>query len=133
MITIIIPVYNGEKNIERCLKSIQEQTFIDFEAIIINDGSIDNTEYFVKRIIKNDKRFKLISLKNCGVSNARNQGLNKAKGNYVMFVDSDDWLEKNALQVLYDKMIKNKCDVVKCGYKKTYPKKSIDAKIFKTF
>lgn len=109
-ISIIVPVYNSEKYIEKCIKSIINQTYKNLEIIVINDGSTDKTLDILNNI--NDSRVAIYSQKNKGVSNARNFGLEKCKTKYCMFVDSDDYLEINAIDILYDSMIKNDCDIV---------------------
>ena len=115
-ISIIIPIYNCEKTLERCLKSIQSQTFSDFECLLINDGSKDQSEDICKFYCSNDNRFCLFSQQNAGVSAARNFGIEKSSGNYIFFVDGDDWLECNTLQNLYDNIVGYNCDIVQCGY-----------------
>lgn len=114
--SIIIPMYNAEKTIRRCLNSIQNQIFTNFEAIIIDDGSKDSSIEICNEYIKVDKRFVLISQTNAGPSIARNRGLDYAKGKYIVFVDSDDWIEKKHLQLLYDSFIKENADVIFMGY-----------------
>ena len=95
-ISVIIPVYNGEKYIQRCVDSVLNQTYSDIEIIVINDGSTDNTE----NILKSYSNIVLINKENEGVSKARNTGLSLAKGDYVYFCDADDYLEKNAFEIL---------------------------------
>ena len=111
-ISVIIPVYNGEKYIKKCIESILKEKIDNLEIIVINDSSTDNTLKLLKKykdriIIKNNK-------KNCGVSYSRNYGLSIATGEYVMFVDSDDYLPDGSIKYLYDLIKKNKADVV-CG------------------
>lgn len=102
-ISIIIPVYNGEKYLEQCLNSICEQTYSDFEVIIINDGSTDGSQKILNSFQKKDTRFYSYQISNSGVSKARNIGLAKATGKWITFVDCDDWLERNYLEVLHSK------------------------------
>ena len=97
--TIIIPAYNAEKTILKCLDSIRNQTFSDFEAIIINDGSIDKTSLIINSYAKIDSRFKVINKKNEGVSIARNLGLKMAQGKYIAFIDSDDFIHPDYLKI----------------------------------
>lgn len=99
-ISIIIPIYNAEHTIRKCLSSIKGQTFDDFEVILINDGSDDNSVAECENIIIDDNRFKLFHESNSGVSRARNLGLQHARGDFILFVDADDWLEQDALEVL---------------------------------
>ena len=93
-ISIIIPAYNCEKYIERCVKSILCQTYHNLEIIVINDGSKDNTIKVLKKLGNEDNRIVVINKENTGVSDTRNLGLEKATGDYIGFVDSDDYIEK---------------------------------------
>ena len=98
MISIIVPVYNAEKYIERCIKSIMSQTYSEWELIIINDGSSDKSPLICEKFAIADKRIHVIHSANEGVSSARNKGLDVVKGDWVTFVDADDWIEDNHLQ-----------------------------------
>lgn len=100
MISIIIPVYNCEKYIERCVGSILKQSFSDFELIIVNDGSTDKTEEICTALAKTDSRIKLYSKENGGVSAARNFGLEKVTGDYISFMDGDDYVPENYFSAL---------------------------------
>jgi len=111
-ISIIIPVYNTEKHLSACLDNILLQTFSNFEILCINDGSTDNSLKILEEYTKKDKRIKIINQKNQGVSSARNIGIEKAIGEYILFVDSDDYLHKNACQELYRYIQTNSCDVI---------------------
>lgn len=104
LFSIIIPVYNVEKYLHDCLDSVLGQSFSDWEAICVNDGSTDGSADILEEYAEKDHRFKVVSQANGGLSAARNTGLKEAKGEYVLFLDSDDWLEKNALQVLSTNM-----------------------------
>lgn len=97
-VTIIIPVYNTEKYIRDCFDSIIKQSFSNFEVIVINDGSTDKSADICNEYCKKDSRFKIYNLKNQGAAKARNSALDLAKGRYIFFVDSDDWLEENAVK-----------------------------------
>ena len=101
LISIIIPVYNREDYIEECLKSVFEQSFQDYEVIIIDDGSCDNTVNICKQLAEKDSRIKLFEAMHGGVSAARNFGLEKATGKYVFFLDSDDFIHPKTLESLY--------------------------------
>lgn len=114
MISIIIPIYNSEKYLKECLTSIQQQSYKDFEAILINDGSSDGSVEICENFCKKDDRFRLLSQQNQGVSKARNKGISVSKGEYIMFVDSDDYLEFDALKII-DSNIKNN-DLLCFGY-----------------
>ena len=112
-ISVIIPIYNTEEYIEECILSIVNQTFSDFEVICIDDGSTDDTLNILNRFASEDDRIKIIHLnQNYGVSYARNIGLNEAKGDYVLFIDSDDFLEYNALGEVYSLAKKLSADIV---------------------
>ena len=114
-ISIIIPVYNSEKVIEECLNSLLVQTFKDFEIICVNDGSTDNTLNILKNIKKKDKRINIINQNNTGAGISRNEGMKKAKGEYLIFLDSDDIFEKTMLENLYNKIIEKDVDIVICN------------------
>lgn len=104
-ISVIIPVYNAEKVVKKCLNSIINQYYKNIEIIIVNDGSNDNTLSIIKSL--KDKRIKVINKQNGGVSSARNVGINNSTGKYIVFVDADDYLPKNAISTLYDKLNKD--------------------------
>lgn len=99
-VSIVIPIYNGEKFIKKCLDSILEQSFRDFEIIVVNDGSTDKSMEILEAYRTSDQRIKLIHIENQGVSNARNVGISQAEGDYILFVDADDWLGMDALDNL---------------------------------
>lgn len=96
--SIIVPAYNTEKYIDKCLKSIFSNTYKNFEVIIVNDGSIDKTEDIINKYIKKYDNIIYIKQKNMGLSLARNNGVKKATGDYLLFIDSDDYVEKNLLE-----------------------------------
>ncbi|MBO7641698.1 MAG: glycosyltransferase [Alphaproteobacteria bacterium] len=101
-ISVIIPVYNVEKYLARCLDSVTKQTLKDIEIICINDGSIDKSVSIVEQYAKKDKRISLINQENKGLSAARNTGMRVARGKYISFVDSDDWIDLDFLEKLYN-------------------------------
>lgn len=115
-VSIIVPVYNGEKTIRRCLESITNQTYTNLEIIVVNDGSKDNTETIISDIAIKDSRIRLISITNGGVSNARNQGLKLAKGKYIEFVDSDDYIDKDMVGLFVRLMEEKQVDFLSNGY-----------------
>lgn len=102
-VSVIVPVYNSEKYLQHCINSIINQSFTDFELILINDGSKDNSKEICDRNAEADKRIKVVHQKNSGVSYARNVGIEIASGDYICFIDSDDWVEKDYLLKLYEK------------------------------
>lgn len=103
-LSIIIPVYNAEKTIERCINSILNQEFKDFEIILINDGSTDRSGEICSTYVNKDSRIKLYSQSNGGVSSARNVGLREAKGEFITFIDADDYIEEECYKKLEDKL-----------------------------
>ena len=116
MVSVIVPVYNVEKYLERCLNSLTKQTFENYEILVINDGSPDKSEEIIKKIQKKyPKTIKYYKKENGGLSDARNYGLMKSKGDYIIFVDSDDYVDKNFIKKLYDKAIETKSDITICG------------------
>ena len=113
MISVIVPVYNVEEYLEECLESIKQQTFTDIEVILVNDGSTDGSREICERFCQKDSRFKLINQENQGQSVARNRGVKESVGKFIMFVDSDDVINKNLLEVLLPYM-KTEVDIVEC-------------------
>ena len=107
IISIIVPVYNAEKFIHVCLDSIIEQTFKDFEVVIVDDGSNDNSGAICDEYCNKDKRFKVYHRENHGVSATRNYALGKCHGDYICFLDSDDYIHSMMLEILYDNIIKS--------------------------
>ena len=118
IISIIIPAYNLQNYIGRCLDSVLAQSFKDFEAIIINDGSDDATGEICDSYSRKDNRIKLINQKNRGLGCARNKGLDNAKGELIAFVDGDDVLHPQYLETLYFLAIESDADIVVCNYMK---------------
>lgn len=102
-LSVIIPCYNVEKFVQKCVNSILVQKAFDLEVILVNDGSKDHTQLVLERLAEKDKRIKIINQENKGLSGARNTGIAQATGEYLMFVDADDWLETNAFEVIADK------------------------------
>ncbi|ANW97653.1 hypothetical protein CSTERTH_00700 [Thermoclostridium stercorarium subsp. thermolacticum DSM 2910] len=116
LISIIVPIYNCEKYLLKCVDSIRTQTYTNLEIILIDDGSNDNSPSLCDKILKEDCRIKVIHKDNGGVSDARNTGLKIASGKYIAFVDSDDYLEETYLELLYKSLIFNEADLSICGY-----------------
>ena len=114
-ISIIVPIYNAEKWLEKCVNSIIEQTYSNIEILLINDGSTDKSLEICKKFEKIDNRVKVLDKKNEGVSKTRNLGIEKAIGKYIKFVDSDDWLEKKACKELIKIIEEEKTELVICG------------------
>lgn len=116
MISIIVPVYNVEKYIARCLDSILQQTYNEWECIIINDGSIDDSSEICKSYCNKNNKFKYFEQINRGVAAARNKGVDLAVGDYICFIDPDDWVEPQYLEELYYTIEEANVDIVACEY-----------------
>ena len=101
MISVIIPIYNVEKYLTKCIESVINQTYKNLEIILVNDGSTDNSKEIIDKYSSIDSRIKVINKKNGGLSDARNVGIELAKGEYITFLDSDDWIELNMYEKLY--------------------------------
>ena len=119
-ISIVIPVYNVEKYVHAALESIQQQSYQNWEAIIIDDGSTDHSKEIIDEFIKKDPRFIVIGQKNSGVSAARNAGLKHVNGEYIMFFDPDDILHHRAIELAYESSQKEKCQIVILGIQKFF-------------
>ena len=115
-VSVIIPIFNGEKFIERCIQSIQKQTYENLEILCINDGSTDDTQKILQEQSKIDNRIQIITKENEGVSIARNVGILKATGDYVTFIDIDDWIEVGWIEKLVEKIEEKDCDVVRGNF-----------------
>ena len=113
-ISIIVPIYNASKYLKKCLDSLVNQTKKELEFILINDGSTDDSESIIKSY--SDTRIKYFKRSNNGIGETRNLGIKKASGKYIMFLDSDDYLEENACEVLYKKIDKEMLDLVVCDF-----------------
>lgn len=116
-LSVIIPVYNVEDYLKQCLESVINQTLKEIEIICVNDGSTDNSKQILEDYANKDKRIKIINKKNAGLGAARNTGMEYAKGEYIGFVDSDDWVDKNAFKKLYENAKSNNSDIVICPIK----------------
>lgn len=121
-ISVIVPVYNIEGYIERCLKSIQKQTYLRFEVIIIDDGSTDNSLLLCQKFAKKYRNFRVISQKNQGLSAARNAGIKQATGDFLAFVDGDDEILPNFLADLMTAAETTGAEIAICGFFEVYPK-----------
>jgi glycosyltransferase involved in cell wall biosynthesis len=116
-ISIIVPVYGVEEYLSKCIESILSQTFADFELILVDDGSIDRCPQICDEYSEKDMRIKVIHKKNEGQGVARNTALDIAKGDYIGFVDGDDWIEKDMYEQLYDAAVENNADIAMCDIK----------------
>lgn len=127
-VSIIIPIYNSEPYLEICLNSVVKQTITDIEILLVNDGSTDNSLEICKRFKERDDRIKLYSISNSGSAAARNVGLQNASGEYIGFVDADDWIELDMFQQLYEKAREIGADIVGCSLVRNYNGKEVRQK-----
>ena len=117
MISIVVPVYNVEKYVKRCVESILNQTYKEFELIIVDDGSTDQSSNICDELKEKDKRILVIHQENGGLSAARNRGLMEATGEYITYIDSDDYVDSSYLEILYKNAVRYQADVSVCGYR----------------
>ena len=116
-ISIIVPIYNADKYLDRCINSLLKQTYSNIEIILLDDGSTDNSSNIINKYAKKDKRIVVINKENTGVSDTRNVGIQKASGNYICFCDADDMYNKNYIKKMYEHILEKKVDAVRCNYK----------------
>ena len=119
-ISVIVPVYNTSTYLRRCLDSILEQDFTSYEVICVNDGSTDNSLEILREYEKKSEKIKVINQVNNGVAKTRNTALKHAKGDYLAFLDSDDFVRENYLSRLYDAAIDTRSDIVICNFYRYY-------------
>ena len=117
LISIIVPIYNVEKYLRQCLDSIMNQTYRNCECLLIHDGSSDNSEDICREYVSKDSRFRYFEKENGGVSSARNLGIEHSKGEYITFIDSDDWVDSDYLEVLYNSLVDERADIAISTYK----------------
>ena len=129
-VSIIIPVYNLEKFIEKCVDSIVNQTLKEIEIILVDDGSTDQSGAICDNYVKKDDRIKVVHQKNMGLSGARNTGIKESTGKWFMIVDGDDWLESNAVEELYNNAEKNNSDIFISSFYDNYPEKQVKDSFF---
>ena len=115
-ISVLIPVFNSEKYLKNCLKSVVNQTFDDIEIIVINDGSYDNSEKIINSFKKNDNRIRIINKENTGYANSLNVAIKEAKGEYISIIESDDIANPKLLEVLFNEAEKNNTDITKASF-----------------
>lgn len=121
LISIIIPIYNTEKELERCIESCIHQSLKNIEIILVDDGSWDNSGKLCDQYAQKDNRIKVLHKNNGGLSDARNAGLDLADAPYIMFVDSDDWIDLDMCETLYTLAVEKNADIVECSYRNVYP------------
>jgi len=114
-LSIIVPIYNVERYLRKCIDSVLAQTFTDFECILVDDGSPDNCSAICDEYAKKDSRIRVIHKENGGLSDARNAGLDIAQGEYIGFIDSDDYIHERMYEILVEKAISTDVDIVACG------------------
>ena len=131
ILSIIVPVYNVEQYLPRCIDSILNQTFATFELILVDDGSTDRCSIICDEYTKKDNRIKVIHKKNGGLSDARNVGIEKAKGKYISFIDSDDFIIDKTYEILVLEAEKNNLDVITGNAINYYSAKKAKPKIKK--
>lgn len=119
LISVVIPCYNVEKYAARCLESVLKQTYAHLQVIVVDDGSTDGTAEIL-HTFASDKRVQIITQKNAGVTAARNAGIDLAKGEFITFVDSDDWLNLNMYEALHNAIIRDNADMAVCNYNLVY-------------
>lgn len=117
MISVIVPVYNVEKYIEKCVESILTQSYRDFEIILVDDGATDSSGKICDKLCETDSRIKVVHQSNQGLSAARNTGLDNMQGEYVTFIDSDDYIENDYLQCLYENVTSQQAEISVCGHR----------------
>ena len=115
-VSIIVPVYNAEKYLDKCVESITKQTEEDIEILLIDDDSTDSSGRMCEEWAKKDSRIRVFHIENIGVSNARNQGIKNSNSPYIMFVDSDDWIKKDMVGCLLKNIEESKSQAVFCNY-----------------
>lgn len=115
LISVVVPIYNMEKYLRVCLDSIKKQSYSNFEVILVDDGSTDNSKEISYEYVNSDSRFRLIIKENEGVSSSRNVGIDNSKGKFISFIDPDDWVEENYLEFLYQKLVESDSDISICG------------------
>lgn len=119
-VSIIVPVYNVKTFLERCIHSVTEQTYPNLEIILVDDGSTDGSGKVCDRFAKKDSRIKVIHQKNQGLSGARNAGIEEAKGDFIFFIDSDDWIEQRTIELLIKAIKSNDANIAECSYRCIY-------------
>ena len=119
-ISVIVPIYNVERYLRECVDSILAQTYTNIEIILVNDGSLDRCGDICDEYARKDNRIVVINKENGGLSDARNAGIDIASGEYLHFIDSDDWVEADMLEVLYHNLVKHDADISCCGYFYSY-------------
>jgi len=129
-ISFVIPVYNVEAYLPQCIESCLNQTLKDIEIILVDDGSPDNSGRICDEYSIIDNRIIVIHQSNQGLSSARNVGTKKAKAKYIMYLDSDDWIDRDTCEEVFGAVVEDQADIIMWGYRKEYPNKSVDIRLF---
>lgn len=114
-ISVVIPVYNVEKYLPECIESVRNQTYPVYEIILVDDGSTDSSSLICDKYVQTDKRIRVVHKKNEGLSSARNTGIDAASGDYISFIDGDDWIEPGMYKAMTDAVIESKADIIACN------------------
>lgn len=130
LVSVIVPVYRTEKYLSKCMDSLLQQTHFEIEIILVDDGSPDNSPMLCNAYANEDQRVRVIHQKNSGACMSRQTGLNESNGEYVLFVDSDDWIELDMIEQCLKVAVNNNSDCVMCGYVREYPERSILTSLF---
>ena len=125
LISIVVPVYNVEKYLKKCILSLCNQTYENIEILLIDDGSTDNSAIICDEAEKNDDRIKVLHKTNQGLSSARNEGIKLASGNFIAFVDSDDYIENDMMELLYKNIMMYDAEISACGYIMLYNDRNV--------
>ena len=120
LVSVIVPIYGVEQYLERCIKSIQNQTYNNLEILLVDDGSPDNCGEICDKYAEKDSRIRVIHKQNGGLSDARNAGIEVASGEYYFLLDSDDWIHKQTIEIMMRMITDNNCDLAICGYQYAY-------------
>ena len=120
LVSVIIPVYNVERYLDRCLASVVDQTYRELEILVVDDGSTDGSGALCDRWAERDSRIRVIHKSNGGLSDARNAALDVMTGSYVLMLDSDDWLQTDAIECLYQLLEKEQADIAVGGWREVY-------------
>ncbi|GAB5617076.1 hypothetical protein JCM31739_19010 [Faecalimonas canis] len=129
LVSIVIPVYNVEDYLKRCIESVIQQTYKNLEIIIVDDGATDDSPIICDEYASKDERIKVIHKINGGLSDARNVGYSESRGEYIFFLDSDDWLEKNTIEILYEALLRYDADIVVANYYYQYEFHCVSANV----
>lgn len=124
LVSVVVPVYNVEKYLRQCLDSVINQTYRCLEILVVDDGSTDGSAVLCDEYLSRDERVQVFHIANQGLSAARNYAIDRARGKFIAFVDSDDWLEEKAIQILIDKAITTNADVISCRFYQEYVNKT---------